>query len=68
MIKVHLRELLTERNMTMAQLSYLTHINKNTISDISHGRLKGIRLTTLDKICGCLGCSVGEVLEFVSDR
>ena len=68
MIRIHLHRLLEERNMLMSDLSYQARINKNTISDICHGRIKGITLSTVDKICGSLGCSVGELFEYVPEE
>ena len=64
MIQIHLKRLLAERKMTMADLSYSARINKNTVSDICHGRIQGIRLDTIDRICRSLECGVGELFTY----
>ena len=68
MIRIHLKQLLSERKMRMSDLSYAARVNKNTISDICHGRIKGIHLETIDRICEALGCSVGDLFEYVPDE
>lgn len=67
MIQIHLKELLKERDMTMADLSYDTRIGRSSISHIAHGDAKAIGLETLDKICRSLGCTVSDILEYVGD-
>ena len=68
MIRIHLKQSLADRKMRMSDLSYATRVNKNTISDICHGRIKGIHLDTIDRICEALDCSVGDLFEYVPDN
>lgn len=68
MIQIHLKELLKQRGMTMADLSYDTRIGRSSISHIAHGDAKAIGLETLDRLCHSLGCTVGDVLEYVGDE
>lgn len=51
----------------MADLSYDTRIGRSSISHIVHGDAKAIGLETLDRICHSLGCTVGDILEYVGD-
>ncbi len=51
--------------MKMLDLSRKTGIDKNTISNLYHGKVAGIRFDTLEKICVALNCQVGELLECV---
>lgn len=68
MIQIHLKELLKERDMTMADLSYDTRIGRSSISHIARGDAKAIGLETLDRICRSLGCTVDDILEYVEDE
>jgi len=52
----------------MADLSYDTRIGRSSISHIAHGDAKAIGLETLDRICHSLGCTVGDILEYVEDE
>ncbi len=68
-IRFHLGRLLGERKMKMADLSKITGINKNTLSDLYYEeKVKGIRVETLEKICEALGCTVGELIEYQPDN
>ena len=68
-IRFHLGRLLGERKMKMADLSKITGINKNTLSDLYYEeKVKGIRTETLEKICEALGCTVGELIEYQPDN
>ena len=68
-IRFHLGRLLGERKMKMADLSKITGINKNTLSDLYYEeKVKGIRIETLEKICEALGCTVGELIEYQPDN
>ncbi len=67
MIRIHLGRLIGERHMSMLDLARKTGIDKNTVSNLYHEKVVGIRFDTLDKICSALGCSVGELLERVDD-
>lgn len=67
-IKVKLKELLEERDMTVAQLSRKTGLTQHGLGAIYHEKRKGIEYETLDKICAALDISVGDILEYVPDE
>jgi putative transcriptional regulator len=67
-IGIHLGKLLGERKMRMAELSRQTGISKNGLSELYCERVKAVRLETLAKICGALGCSVADLIEYQSDE
>lgn len=63
MVKLKLRELLQERNMTQKQLAEMTNTRAATISAICNETSKMVNLELLDKICHALDCEVGDILE-----
>ena len=67
-IRIHLGRLLGERKMKMAELSRITGISKNALSEVYHEKGKQIRYDTLEKICEALGCTVGELIEYQPDN
>ncbi len=67
-IKIHLGRLLGERKMKMSELSRKTGISKNALSDLYYEKVKAIRFDTLEKICKALGSTVGELIEYQSDK
>lgn len=63
-IKVHLEEILKERNMTSKELCGLIGITEANLSILRSGKAKGIRFGTVNKICYYLQCDVGDILKF----
>lgn len=65
MIRIYLSRLLGERRMTQADLSRLTGIRPNTISDIYNEIAERISIDHLNKICEALQCSLDELITYV---
>lgn len=63
-IKVHLEDVLKERNMTSKELCGLIGITEANLSILRSGKAKGIRFVTVNKICYYLQCDVGDILKF----
>ena len=63
-IKVHLENVLKERNMTSKELCSLIGITEANLSILRSGKAKGIRFGTVNKICYYLHCDVGDILKF----
>lgn len=65
MVKIHLSKLLGEKRMTQNQLSQLTGIRPNTISDWYNEVTVSLKLEHIDKICEVLGCSINDLIEVI---
>ncbi|PKM68644.1 MAG: transcriptional regulator [Firmicutes bacterium HGW-Firmicutes-2] len=63
-IRVHLTEMLKEKNMTSKELCSLINITEANLSILRSGKAKGIRFNTMNKICYYLDCELGDILEF----
>ena len=63
-IKVHLENILKERNMTSKDLCKLVGITEANLSVLRSGKAKGVRFSTVNKICYYLQCDVGDILSF----
>ena len=63
-IVCHLDRLLEARDMTLVELSERVGVTTVNLSVLKNDRAKAIRFTTLVAVCGALGCSVGDLLEF----
>ena len=64
-IRVRLSRIAGEQRIKMAELSRRTGISKYALHRLYHEKNKGIEFGTLDKRCQALGCSVGDLLEYV---
>lgn len=63
-IQVYLEDILKERKMTSKELCALVDITEANLSILRSGKAKGVRFTTINKICWYLGCDVGDILKF----
>ena len=63
-IRIHLEEILKERNMTSKELCALINITEANLSILRSGKAKGVRFGTVNRICWYLKCDVGDILKF----
>lgn len=57
--------MLDERCMSVAELRKASGIAPNTMTKLR--RNEPVMLSVLDKICATLGCSYGEIMDYVPD-
>jgi putative transcriptional regulator len=67
MIHCHLATLLAKNRLTAAELARLAEVNRSTVSALVKQRATRIDLEAIERICGALGCRVGDLLEIVPD-
>jgi putative transcriptional regulator len=68
-ITVHLDRLLTERGITLVELSELVGVTSVNLSVLKNGRARAIRFSTLSRLCEALDCQPGDLLSFeAADR
>ncbi|NMB33531.1 MAG: helix-turn-helix transcriptional regulator [Clostridium sp.] len=63
-ILVHLEDILKDRGMTGKELCALVGITEANLSILRSGKAKGVRFSTINKICWYLKCDVGDILKF----
>lgn len=63
-IVVNLDVQLAKRKMKLNELSERVDISVQNLSVLKTGKAKAIRFSTLDKLCGVLDCSPGDLLEY----
>jgi putative transcriptional regulator len=66
-IAVKLDELLHHRRMTLTELAERIDLTLANLSILKTGKARAIRFSTLEAICGALGCQPGDILEFVPE-
>ncbi len=64
-IKIKISDLLGKHKMTMKQLSAMTGIRPNTISNLYYEDAKRIELIQIEALCEAFGCNVGDIFEYV---
>ena len=63
-IIINLDVQLAKRKMQSKELAQLIEITPQNLSVLKMGKVKAIRLDTLDKICRALDCQPGDILEY----
>lgn len=64
MIVCKLDELLKARGMTAKELCALVGLTEANMSILRSGKAKGLRLSTINRICYHLACDVGDLFTF----
>jgi len=63
-IEVHLDKLLTDREMTLTELSSQVGITLANLSIFKTGKARAIRFSTLEAICEALDCQPADLLTY----
>lgn len=63
-IRLRLKNLCSERNMSINKLATLSGITQSTVDNIMKGKTKNPKLKTLHKLAAGLDMTVSELLDF----
>lgn len=63
-IKVYLEDVLRKKKMTSKELCEYIGITEANLSILRSGKAKGVRFSTINKICYFLECDIGDILKF----
>lgn len=63
-IIVNIDVMLARRKMSVTQLAEHVGITLANMSILKTGKIKAIRLSTLERICKTLDCQPGDLLEY----
>ena len=64
MIIINVDVMLAKRKMSVTELTERVGLTMANVSLIKNGKVKAIKLATLDKICEALDCQPGDILEY----
>ena len=68
MIVINVDVMLARRKMSVTELTERVGLTMANVSLIKNGKVKAIKLATLEKICEALGCQPGDILEYRADN
>ena len=66
-VQVTLDDMLHARRMTLSELAEKVDITLANLSILKTGKARAVRFSTLNAICGALGCQPGDLLRFIDD-
>lgn len=64
MIVIKIDVMLAKRKMSVTELTEKVGLTMANISLLKNGKVKAIKLSTLNKICEVLECQPGDILEY----
>jgi putative transcriptional regulator len=67
-IAIRLDTLLSERQMTLTELSDRVGVTVVNLSVLKNGRARAIRFSTLARLCRVLDCQPGDLLRYHADQ
>ena len=67
-IVVHLDRMLAKRQLRGKQLAERLGMTEANLSLLRSGKVKGVRFSTLEKICAELECQPGDLLEYEASK
>jgi len=68
MVRIYLSRILGEKRMSQKELSKLTGIRPNTISEWYNEIAVSLKVEHIDRICEVLGCRLDELIEVIPNR
>ena len=67
-IKFHLDAIMSEKKVSLNELSRRVGITLSNLSIIKNQKSKAIRLSTLEALCKALDCQPGDLIEYIDDQ
>ena len=65
MIVINIDVMLTKRKMSVSELSEKVGFTMANVSLLKNGKIKALKMSTLDKLCRVLECQPADLLEYV---
>ncbi|PKA72301.1 putative transcriptional regulator [Pseudomonas baetica] len=66
-IIVRLDVVMATQKIRSKELANLLGITEANLSLLKNGKVKGVKMATLDKLCALLECQPGDLLEYQRD-
>ena len=63
-IVITLDGVLAKRKLKAKELAALIGVSETHLSLFRAGKVRGVRFSTLSKLCSALGCQPGDLLEY----
>ena len=67
MLRLRIKEVLEERNVSQSRLSRIADVSLNTIQEMTHDPLRDAKLSTLHRIAKALKLTVLDLYEELPD-
>ncbi|MCI8956445.1 MAG: helix-turn-helix transcriptional regulator [Eubacterium sp.] len=64
-IKLHLKELMEERNLSLTKLSFRAEIQRTQLKHYYDEDIQRLNMTVLSRLCYVLNCTLNDLIEYI---
>ena len=68
MIIINIDVMLAKRKMSVSEFADKVGFTMANVSLLKNGKIKALKMSTLDKLCNVLNCQPGDLLEYTDDE
>ena len=68
MIVINIDVMLAKRKMNVSELADKVGFTMANVSLLKNGKIKALKISTLDKLCRVLDCQPSDLLEYVESE
>lgn len=67
-IKLHLKELMEERNLSLTKLSFRAEMQRTQLKHYYDGDIQRLDMAVLSRLCYALNCDLNDLLEYIPPK
>lgn len=67
-VKLHLRELMEERNLSLTKLSFRAKMQRTQLKHYYDGDIQRLDMAVLSRLCYALHCDLNDLLEYIPPK
>lgn len=67
-IKIHLAEILEEKNISMNQLSFRTEMQRTQLRNYRDNKIQRLDIDILKRLCYVLECDLHDLIEYIPPK
>ena len=64
-IKIHLAEILEEKNISLNQLSFRTEMQRTQLRNYRYNKIQRLDIDILKRLCYVLECNLTDLIEYI---
>lgn len=64
-IKIHLDEILKDKNVSLNQLSFRTEMQRTQLRNYRDGKIQRLDIDILKRLCYVLECNLDDLIEYI---
>ena len=67
-IKIHLAEILEEKNISLNQLSFRTEMQRTQLRNYRDNKIQRLDIDILKRLCYVLECNLNDLIEYIPPK